>query len=377
MPATELRCTLLSHSTSSHLAQIYAGFALLHRLGALRLTQQLRKVPRIDPTKPHHLRDAAHAHLTVLVNDGLRVHYDTHDSWEIHEEWAEQSTVYFKRSYDTEKIPPRFRAKVFPLGLNYELYAGSWDRFEWSRALRLNPWVRRLKWLARRAAAVAGAPWAYRPVSRAMYAVPDRAREPRVLFMTQTWDPAEFPDMTPDKVEERVRMNEARAECIDRLRREFGDRFLGGFKHTPHALAQNKQHLIPDGALSGKGNFIKILRSYPICVTTTGLHNSIGWKLAEYVAFSRAIVTERLHYQVPGDFAAGKNYLEFVGPEECVRAVSLLMSDAKLRGRMMDANFAYYASHVRADVLVMNSLLVALRVACGASSPLSPGGRGE
>lgn len=42
-----------------------------------------------------------------------------------------------------------------------------------------------------------------------------------------------------------------------------------------------------------------MVKESDICITTTGLHRSIGWKFAEYIAASKAIVTEKLNYS-PG-----------------------------------------------------------------------------
>jgi hypothetical protein len=98
------------------------------------------------------------------------------------------------------------------------------------------------------------------------------------------------------------------------------------------------------------------MRSHPICVATTGLHGSIGWKLAEYVAFSKAIVTEKLHYSVTGDFGPNRNYLEFASPEDCAAAAVRLVEDRDLREALMLNNAAYYRAYVRPDALVANAL---------------------
>jgi hypothetical protein len=98
-----------------------------------------------------------------------------------------------------------------------------------------------------------------------------------------------------------------------------------------------------------------------------GLHQSIGWKFAEYVAASKAIVSETLHYDVPGAFGEGRNYLSFRTPEECVEAVSRLIRDDRLRQMIMRNNWNYYRRHVRPDRLVLGSLMAAAGRALPAS----------
>lgn len=95
-------------------------------------------------------------------------------------------------------------------------------------------------------------------------------------------------------------------------------------------------------------------------MATTGLHGSIGWKLAEYVAFSKAIVSEQLIYDVPGPFAAGRNYIEFTSPEECLNGALRLIEDMALRKQVMQSNADYYRDYLRPDALVRNALKTAL-----------------
>jgi hypothetical protein len=102
------------------------------------------------------------------------------------------------------------------------------------------------------------------------------------------------------------------------------------------------------------------LREFPICVATVGLNGSNGWKLAEYVAASKAILSEPLVYEVPGEFTHEKNYLQFQTPDELVETAVKLIEDAELRSSMMHANRQYFREYVRPDAMVRNSLKIAL-----------------
>lgn len=72
-------------------------------------------------------------------------------------------------------------------------------------------------------------------------------------------------------------------------------------------------------------------------------------------AFSKAIVTEPLHFQITGDFKNESNYLEFTNSEEAVNSVARLFEDKKMRSEMFVDNFKYYQTYVRPDALVLNS----------------------
>jgi hypothetical protein len=67
-------------------------------------------------------------------------------------------------------------------------------------------------------------------------------------------------------------------------------------------------------------------------------------------------VSEPLQHGVPGDFVAGKNFLAFSSPEECVQSAVRLVQDRQLRVGMMLRNLNYYQAHVCPEALVLNAL---------------------
>ena len=171
--------------------------------------------------------------------------------------------------------------------------------------------------------------------------------EPKVLFMVRAWDTNLIEDKSQKEIVEEL--NETRAQCVRILRKEFGERFFGGLAHDDYAVRNFKDCLLPKSELSNKSKYLEILKSFPICVTTAGLNRSNGWKLGEYVALSKAIITEPLHFQVPGDFAKEINYLEFTSPDELVNAAARLFENRVLRFEIMMNNYRYYHSYLKPD----------------------------
>ena len=143
------------------------------------------------------------------------------------------------------------------------------------------------------------------------------------------------------------------------MKEALGDRFTGGFASTPFTRKQYADLVRPRSATAQR-NYLSILRSHPICVATTGLHGSNRWKLGEYVAFSKAIVSQKLLFGVPGDFAPERHYFEFTSPEGCVEAAVRLVENRDLRERLMSNNAAYYEEYARPDALINNALAMAL-----------------
>ena len=103
------------------------------------------------------------------------------------------------------------------------------------------------------------------------------------------------------------------------------------------------------------------MRHSDVGVATSGLRGSNSWKLGEYVAASRAVVSETLYQEVPGGFEPGRNFVVFETPQECAEAVEGLLADSCRRRRMMEANREYYRRSLRPDALVWNTLQRVLR----------------
>lgn len=208
---TKVTCHLISHSASPHLSHIYTGFLILYKTGLIDLSQTLLKDQLTeDNTKPSYLRDARHAHLSVVVNNSLRIHYDTHDSREIDEEYLNQTDYYFKRSYSPSHISHlNQQGKILPLGLIYPLYPSTSDKFGLDRSIHLTRGARKFI----EAYGALNLPFAplFTPRVEQMQALPDYNIPPKILFMAYAWDTDDDPDALPEKIAERQYINRIRS----------------------------------------------------------------------------------------------------------------------------------------------------------------------
>ncbi len=180
---------------------------------------------------------------------------------------------------------------------------------------------------------------------------------PRILFMARLWDPAgDFPgQLTEQMAQERHEINESRSACIRLLRQEFGDRFFGGVAATPFAVRAYSDVVLQTPSLSRKDAYLEFMKSFDIQIATMGLHGSTGWKFAEYLAASKAIVSERLCYESAGGLCEGTHYLAFNNPDSCVQAVQKL-KDNDLRRDMMAQNEAYARRCLRPEAFARSIL---------------------
>lgn len=357
-------CQLLFHSNAEHLSQVYTGFAMLANAGTINLSQRAVARPvseRAANGRPHRARNE---HLDAIIGPGIRLHYDVQDSDDIDANAANEADYYFKRSFSPASVIHSHKARILPLGLNYAVYVDRAAWAEWTRIVSTGGELKSIVRFIGKTSKCFQAVLPFIPTVTRMHRAPVPDQAARVLFMVRAWDPAELDGLTTKEVEERLQINETRALCIKMLRQEFGDRFTGGFQHSAFATKNYRDLLIADNRLTTKRNYISILHDHPICVATTGLHGSNGWKLAEYVAFSKAIISETMNHQVPGDFSNARNYLEFTTPEQCVENAVRLYEDRQLRHLVMQNNFRYYNEYLRPDVLIRRTLDIALAGIC-------------
>lgn len=349
-----INCELTAISDVEHLQQIYTGFQMLHRQKIINLKQIIPAAYLQNKDDQSRWDEYIFFNTNVILNNEIRICYDTHDWNLIDEKILSECDFYFKRSFDEiylEQIGEKH--KVFPLGLNYQVTSDKVDFFRAKRAAFYSG-KDKIKLLLKALRLDNFLPNSETERIDRMESAPDFSLEPQVLFMARAWNPKTILD--PAQKELVAHINEFRAESIRALRKNFGKRFFGGLMRDSYSEEKFKDVLLPDNNLSNKRNYLAKLKKFPICVATTGLNHSTGWKLAEYVAFSKAIVSEPLKFKTTGDFTTEKNYLEFHDSEELIGAVARLIDGKNLRGEMMKNNREYYEKFVCPDALVLNTL---------------------
>lgn len=334
---------------------------MLYKRGLINLSQLIIKDKLFDVERPFHLRDARKACTRVVLNNRYKICYDIHDSCEVDEEYMDWSDIYFKRSYSAElhKSVEGQKKKIYPLGLWHEIFPDFFDKFAIQRSItQLN--TPKYMFLTIVRALNLFNSIKFTPRTNNMELLPDFNAAPKILFSIKAWDPFDNKERPQNKIDERISLNEFRANCIKLLKKEFGHNFFGGFDHSEFTKKNYKELLLPDRALYSKKQYINLLKNYPICVATAGLHRANGAKLAEYIAFSKAIISEKLYYQIPGKFEKDKNYLEFASPEECVEKAVFLYSNKEIRENIMINNSRFYQLFVKPDSLILNTILTVL-----------------
>jgi hypothetical protein len=353
-------CELFCASDHAHLQQIYTGFSLLAHRGSVRLRQTILPSIYFPATKAAHLQDANHAHLRAKIN-GVDVAFDVHDSDYIDESLLATVDFYFKREWRKNTVEMCSAPdKLFPLGANLWVHPDHVDIHALRRAgmhgtaHRVKTVLRSLgldKFLGHHL---------YTPRIKDLETLPNPYAQPRVLFLAEAWDPAQA--LSPALAQERESMNSLRAQCMRELKDSLGTEVTCGFRATPFSKKAFPDLATLDASTAHKPNYLALVRQHPICIASHGLHQSTGWKFAEYLSLSRAIVSQALPAQLPGSIRPETNYLEFNSAAECVRQVHRLIDQPLLRAQMMVANHVYYLSQLKPCALVGQAIKKVLSV---------------
>lgn len=336
---------VLHYYHSPHLNQIYDGFAKLRKSGVC----DIQYIPSKEGIGRKPL-------LYAEIN-GVRVLYDCLDGLCWQDNLNQQENInyfathdfnvdyYFKRSYSKQLesfVNNRF--EYLPLGLNYDIYP------------EYMPFcIERMKQALLRTKI--GVKW---KGDKLFFMSQEFEQEPivhpngRILFLVRLWNPESISDLCLR--EERLRINKMCIEAIRKCREKFGEQFFGGIQVDEYSINNCPKELLMPNTITNREHYLRLMHSSNICIATTGLYDSIGWKFGEYVAASRAIVSEPLNYMLPGTFIEGDNYLTFTNPDELIEKISILLQDTDRLKRMMEYNKEYYNQCLRPDKLVLNSL---------------------
>jgi hypothetical protein len=256
----------------------------------------------------------------IKLGIGLSDHSDLWDATLL--EWSD---VYAKRNINTQHLNP-LSYKVIPFGLNWACHSRT-------SAIAL---------LTAVAATLPGASKGrlrevYRflvtPHWRAFEHPPDQPVDSTILFQTRVWEPAEAPG---DEI-----VNDERIHLLCELRRAFGARVVGGVVPTPFARQHYPNLITP--LPCRQPQFIRRAKKPLIGIYFRGLFGSVAFKMAEYLAASKCIVSEPISNQLDEPISHLKTYKS---TDECLSACDFFLSNPREAQEARRASWDYYRRDV-------------------------------
>lgn len=345
------RVALKYYSRQPHVSMVIAGFQMLYKQGVI-------KELNVVNGEQEDIQADNRMIVEAVINSKTRIAYDVCDGYinykEVNGLYASVVDYYFMRSYSEELNAKLFpNANIYPLGLNYYCTTHN-NPFDKPNGIKNMVKTYAKKFLSKFNPQISVVFDSKEYEGNPTY---EAGKTPKIMFNTRLWNPqgdvgeAKWERMHP----ERVHINNMRIDIIKKAREKYGKNFTGGIYNTKYARETAPQDIILPNSKTTKKGYLKKMRSYDICIGSEGLHGSIGWKTAEYVAACKAIVMERPKYFVPG-FEEGKNYLGFSTTEECMKQLEYLCTHQEKIVEMQEANRVYYETYLRPDVQITNTL---------------------
>lgn len=354
-----MKIDVTASTFGTHTHQIFCGLNLLKLQGSIDLSYK---------SPPEWLKNRTTRQLVHCVQrvDGKTYNhiYDLNDSDSIAStEALEHCDFYHKRSYSkSEYRDTPFSERIFPLGLNYQVQAESLNDLLLRAAYDFlyypyNPFASPGKSQAKEILKYARDYFLKNSRKKQILRYNELEKEPHIindghiLFQCRLWDPKLFPPSARDHIEH---LNCTRTELVEKLSETFGRQFVGGLQPCEYSL-RTARGLVVEGPTNRK-SYLELVNSAAVVITTNGISDSIGWKMGEFVAASKAILCERTKHQIPGTFQNGTHYIEYHDSKDCIEYCKKLLETPELRLNLSQNCYRYYRDFVRPDSIVLNSL---------------------
>lgn len=161
--------------------------------------------------------------------------------------------------------------------------------------------------------------------------------EPAILFNPSCWDESEG--------EEIRAMNESRAKLIVALRREFGERFIGGFRNFGPSTANYPEAVEPRAIPHAE--YVRLLQATPVTVYVNGKWGCFSWRLPENFAAGKCMISEPIANDAgfPLDESAGIVQCESV--EQMAAALRRVTSSPDEMRHLCERSREIYRAHLR------------------------------
>lgn len=355
-------------SQEQHLSQICVGYKLLENKGILKI-KEVKLCPELKKT--YHFAPI----MEVIINNKI-IAYDLSDGYQnilkdsIFDNSISHVDLYYKRSYDINKHNNLInKSKIKPLGLNYQCSCKNNPFLEIDKS---QDYKGIINYIRNKYYKIRAYQTFYSKIHYSVFEHNHHYKNYNLLFSCRLWD---LNSISPESIQETYPyldfqeakneydriinetnlLNEQRIDIVRTLKKEFKNRFIGGIEYSNFSMKKCSDLVIPLSN-SNKFSYMKHVHSNIIGISSVGLHQSIGWKFAEYVAASKAIISDSLNYSLPGNFNRKKNYIEYSSTDDLITKANDLLSDINQIHYIESNNRDYYEKYLRPDSLVYNTI---------------------
>lgn len=139
-------------------------------------------------------------------------------------------------------------------------------------------------------------------------------------------------------------IHQQRYRLVKLLRKQFPERFLGGF--VPSKIANKYYGDALTNVPISPEKYLNAVKKAGIVIYTRGLVNSPAWKMAEYLSQGKVIIAEPLTAELPVPLIDGKELLYFRSDADLVAKIRLVSENSELAKSLSQNARAYFETHV-------------------------------
>jgi glycosyltransferase involved in cell wall biosynthesis len=271
-------------------------------------------------------------------NGEKRIIIDAFDSNRIDPDMAAWSDVYGKVNYRKEQVSAELNSKIVPIGPSFAIKIWNFPELIYHLFFNYQK-VRKQIFMKENF---------FKNYWRQFKRLPLKEYKPRnevqvnyIYFISSLW-----------KKENRV--NESRAEFINACKNVNGLIFEGGF-----APRSDDKTLGYDNLISPRikvSEYLKKIKKSVLVFNTPAVQNCHGWKLAEYLALGKAIVSTEMFNEFPEEMKADK-HLYILSKNEYIEEVILRINqDPDFRLSLEENGRIYYEKNLKPE-RVINRLI--------------------
>lgn len=271
------------------------------------------------------------------VYDGVKgrsVYISTNDGCDINDRMYPEADVYAKVNIDG---PTNLRyPKTFPIGPNFGIRYWSALRYFYhslsigKHYLVLNPFIRTYLKLS---------------LKRLYYESykPSATEQNYIFYLNYPW-------------KKHTRVTDLRTEIIHVLKAMANESkivFEGGFSRRRLGTFEGLEN-VSAARLYSTHDYLERVKKSTVVINTPAVHDCLGWKLGEYLALGKAIISTPISNRLmPGEFVAGTHYLEVKSVEtDLPNAIKYLFADREARLEFQGHAHNYYNTYLKPNVVI-------------------------
>ena len=286
------------------------------------------------PTLP----ERTFAAIVQSKNQKKRIAIDAFDSTRINEVLAKWSDIYGKVNYQSDKIPPEFSEKVKPIGPSFGIRIWNLPQLLYYSVVN----YRKAKGLVYMKENFFKNYWRqYKRLPIKEYDTQSEIDENYIYFISSLW-----------KKEDRV--NKKRSEFILACKNMDEIKFEGGFAPRSDDDTLGYDKLISNRI--GLKDYIRKIKKSVLVFNTPAVQDCHGWKLAEYLALGKAIISTRMFNEFPVDLVNGEHLYILDKNEYLEKVIQEINQNPDFRSSLERNARSYYEHNLKPEI-VINRLL--------------------